>query len=357
MLPCPALLSRSQSDTATQGDWPNTTACMMRPGRKVKIPAMTNAPTNRLIIARRCLRTSCCRARHTASGSIARVKIDSKWIGLNGPHSRIVWMKNELSTTASISTAQIQPIARCGIVPFGAASCSAPSAKAPSAAKAWIWMTGGAASSGARFIAGPSLRADKAISHQLALSLREIASSLRSSQLQPGRRWPPSRAGDEGAQRLRLELDLVEAVLDEVADADDAAQPPVGHDREMADAPVGHLGHQFADRVAGLAGDDVAGHDPADRERQEIGGLLGKRDHDIALRQDAIDAIAVLADDDRADPLPVQHVDRVADRRVRPDRRDPIALVAQDRLDIHRGLQAGGSGGHARRGRSHRRLA
>ena len=45
--------------------------------------------------------------------------------GLHGPHSRIVWMKNELTTTASISPAQTQPNRRCGIVPFGADSCTA----------------------------------------------------------------------------------------------------------------------------------------------------------------------------------------------------------------------------------------
>src|SRR5437899_9688784 len=84
--------------------------------------------------------------------------IDKRWIGLNGPHSRIVWIKNELSTTVSISPAQTQPTVRCGIVPFGAASWIAPSAKAPSAAKAWIWMTAGAANSGARLIQVRSLR-------------------------------------------------------------------------------------------------------------------------------------------------------------------------------------------------------
>ena len=44
-----------------------------------------------------------------ASGSIASVNSDSRWIGLNGPHSRIVWIKNELTTTASISDAHNQP--------------------------------------------------------------------------------------------------------------------------------------------------------------------------------------------------------------------------------------------------------
>jgi len=34
---------------------PNTTACMMREGRKVNAPAIASAPTKRAIIALRCL--------------------------------------------------------------------------------------------------------------------------------------------------------------------------------------------------------------------------------------------------------------------------------------------------------------
>src|SRR3954447_25594654 len=122
-----------------------------------------------------------------------------------------------------------------------------------------------------------------------------------------------SGAGDEGAWGFRLEFDLVEAVLDEIADADDAAQPPVGYDRKMADAPTGHLRHQFADRVAGIAGGDVEGHDLVDLARQEVGAFVSERNHDVALRQNAVDAVAVLADDNRADALAAQRVDRLGD--------------------------------------------
>ena len=52
--------------------------------------------------------------------------------------------------------------------------------------------------------------------------------------------------GNSGAsllQRRGLQLDLVEAVLDDVADADDAAEPPFLNHREMSDPAVRHLGH------------------------------------------------------------------------------------------------------------------
>ena len=43
-----------------------------------------------------------------------------------------------LIETASISNTQIQPIVRCGIVPFGALNCTTPSTNAVIAAKACI---------------------------------------------------------------------------------------------------------------------------------------------------------------------------------------------------------------------------
>src|ERR1700722_12743133 len=61
-------------------------------------------------------------------------------------------------------------------------------------------------------------------------------------------------AGDERAHRMRFVLDLVEPALDQIADADDAAQPAVAHHWKVADAPVGHLGHQLRDAVVGAAG-------------------------------------------------------------------------------------------------------
>src|SRR5262249_45277337 len=67
-------------------------------------------------------------------------------------------------------------------------------------------------------------------------------------------------AGDKRAHRMRLVLDLVEPVLDQVANADDAGQPAVVEHRKVADAPVGHLGHQLGDAVFRLAGDDGRGH-------------------------------------------------------------------------------------------------
>src|SRR5712692_9251984 len=74
-------------------------------------------------------------------------------MGLQGPHSRISWIRNELSATASIRPTQIQPTVRWGMVPFGAANCAMPSAKAAIAAVAWSTMAGEASSNGLRVMA------------------------------------------------------------------------------------------------------------------------------------------------------------------------------------------------------------
>src|SRR4051812_30803984 len=53
------------------------------------------------------------------------------------------------------------------------------------------------------------------------------------------------RAGDVLAQCIRLALDVIEAVLHHVANADHAAQPAVLlHHRNVTDAPVGHQRHE-----------------------------------------------------------------------------------------------------------------
>ena len=70
------------------------------------------------------------------------MKIDSRWIGLQGPTSRIWWIQNELTATAAISATQIQPMVRWGNVPLGAANWTMPSTKAAIAAKACIGICG-----------------------------------------------------------------------------------------------------------------------------------------------------------------------------------------------------------------------
>ena len=125
----------------------------------------------------------------------------------------------------------------------------------------------------------------------------------------------------------------------------------------MSHAPVRHLGHQLLHGITRRAGHDIARHDLVDAARQQLGATVGERDDDVALGQDAVDALAIRADDNRADALAIECLDSLGDRRAGPDRRDPAAFVAQDCLDIHRGPpRPERAAPHTRGSRSRRRL-
>src|SRR5258707_1406163 len=142
-------------------------------------------------------------------------------------------------------------------------------------------------------------------------------------------------AGDEAAQRIGLELDFLDAVLDEVADADDADEDAVLDDGQVTKAMLGHACHQIAYGVFGNAGDDLARHQLVDRHRQQRGALLGEGMDDVALGEDAGDPAPVLADQEGADAAGLELAHRRPHRGIGPDRRDVAALGAQDGFDVH----------------------
>src|ERR1041385_9006868 len=70
-----------------------------------------------------------------------------------------------------------------------------------------------------------------------------------------------SAGGDVSAHFLGFALDLADSRLDDIADGDNAGEPPVRHDWHMTEASARHLRHHLVDRVAFATGDDLAGHD------------------------------------------------------------------------------------------------
>src|SRR5215472_8879651 len=144
-----------------------------------------------------------------------------------------------------------------------------------------------------------------------------------------------SGTSDEGAQRAGLVFDLVEPVLDQIADADDAAKPPVLHDGEVTNAPACHLRHQFADALGRIASDDRPGHDLRHTQGQQAGTVTGKGMDDIAFRDNPLYLLAVLAGNEGADISVDQHVDGGADGFAGPDRFYCPSLGAQDGFDVH----------------------
>ena len=93
----------------------------------------------------------------------------------------------------------------------------------------------------------------------------------------------------------------VDAILDEIADADDADERALADNGKMAEAPLRHARHELAHRILGLAGDDAPRHERVDRHRHEGGAVLGEGMHDVALGEDAGNATPILAHHQGAD--------------------------------------------------------
>src|SRR5215470_12143168 len=74
-------------------------------------------------------------------------------------------------------------------------------------------------------------------------------------------------AADVLLELLDAELLLADDPLDEIADGDDADEPPAVEDGKMADVLVGHDHHAFLDRVIEPGVEHVRRHDLAHRRR------------------------------------------------------------------------------------------
>src|SRR5690606_36813113 len=137
---------------------------------------------------------------------------------------------------------------------------------------------------------------------------------------------------------LGLGLQLVDARLHDVADADDAGQPVAVHHRDVADAALRHQPHELGDGRRRVAGREVRGHEVPHRGAQHRGRVAaGQRPDDVALGDDPHHPLAVVGDHERADVVVAQPGDGVGHRRVGRDRRDVPPLAVEDVLDQHGG--------------------
>ena len=155
----------------------------------------------------------------------------------------------------------------------------------------------------------------------------------------PGSPGPPAAVLVGGLLDLHLErrhLALVRVAqgLHDVADGDDADEPALVHDREVADAS---LGHGVADRLQVVVGDadhHVTGHQLGDRAAEEL-LVAGGGAHDVALGEDADRPPGLVHDDHGPDVVLGQQREGLADRLLRTDGDHPDALAGQDVRDVH----------------------
>ena len=78
-------------------------------------------------------------------------------------------------------------------------------------------------------------------------------------------------------------MGLFETRLHDVADGDEAQQFAVANDRQVTEATARHQLHDMVDRIVGVAGHDIAGHDAVRLEFQGGGAVLGEGVHEVAL--------------------------------------------------------------------------
>src|SRR5215471_15666506 len=95
---------------------------------------------------------------------------------------------------------------------------------------------------------------------------------------------PPgaSRCLDIFTQCRGLLLHFVQAVLDDVADRDDADHLILLDDRNVAELACRHLLHDRADGLRRAACDDIARHHLSKLLREHVGALFAKHPHNVA---------------------------------------------------------------------------
>src|SRR6202020_1818141 len=111
------------------------------------------------------------------------------------------------------------------------------------------------------------------------------------------------------AQRFLLVLVFLHAPFDDIADRNQADDPLAIEDRQVAEFSERHHLHDRADGIGLLAAHDLARHHRTDRLFEDGSAALAEHAHDVALRQDALDA-ARTHDEHGADLALAQDFDR-----------------------------------------------
>lgn len=134
---------------------------------------------------------------------------------------------------------------------------------------------------------------------------------------------------------VTLGLELVDPVLDDVADADDRVQLAIDHDRYVADAQVGHGAGQLVDLDIRPTRLDVGRHDRA-HGRQEHGcAVTVQVAHDVTLADDAGHAFTVVAHDEGTDAVLGEQVEQPFHGLLGADGDHLATLATHDIRDPH----------------------
>src|SRR5580704_12741547 len=126
----------------------------------------------------------------------------------------------------------------------------------------------------------------------------------------PGeQRWRSGTHARDIAKNARFQLLFVEAVLHQIADADDALQLVTLDYREVTDARRRHRRKHGIDAIGGAAGEDGRRHQLLDLKAEHGGTVTGYRLDEVPLREDADRFHPPVLHDQRADAMLSQLAD------------------------------------------------
>ena len=101
--------------------------------------------------------------------------------------------------------------------------------------------------------------------------------------------------------RVRLALDLLNTLLHNVADRDQAYEFIVPQHRKVTEFAGGHALHDLGARIVFRAGHDLARHRLANRQIECGDALVGDHAHDVSLRKNAGEVSARSENEQRTD--------------------------------------------------------
>jgi hypothetical protein len=144
-----------------------------------------------------------------------------------------------------------------------------------------------------------------------------------------------SMCGDIGVtQNVPLEPEIVHAMLDDVADADDAGQFAIFDHEYVTRTVAGHQRHDPLEAVVARRGHDTAANDLAHFHCGKVGSMARKRARDLPLRNHSDDGVAAY-DCQRRD-VSFAHAGCGAFHTVGwADRNDLTALLQKNGFDGH----------------------
>src|SRR6266446_3157064 len=126
-----------------------------------------------------------------------------------------------------------------------------------------------------------------------------------------------------------------------VADRYQADEAVLVEHRHMAEFAFRHAVHNAADRIVYVAGEDVTRHHLRNRQLHNGTSDIRHCAHDVALRQNADEALAGVEDDQRTDAVRREQLRRRRQIGCRFDADDVAALGGKNGLQAHARLRQG----------------